>query len=185
MAPLCDSRGKIRYFIGAQVDVSGLVKDCTEMESLQRLLEDENKQDEGEENAEQTDVLNRLNGINGHTNGFKNSNDNTDSEEEDEFRSLSEMFNLGELSTVRKYGGRMHTDKSIDDSEAGSMHKPRLLLRDSSPDQTLRSVSSFDNMHSAGGGAGRLSGKLSGVYKHVSLFYHTNPSCFSPIATFS
>ena len=38
-APLCDSRGKIRYFIGAQVDVSGLVKECTELESLQRLLE--------------------------------------------------------------------------------------------------------------------------------------------------
>jgi hypothetical protein len=37
MAPLCDSRGKIRYFIGAQVDVSGLVKECYDLESLKRL----------------------------------------------------------------------------------------------------------------------------------------------------
>lgn len=38
-APLCDSRGVVRYIIGAQVDVSGLVKDCSEMDSLARLLD--------------------------------------------------------------------------------------------------------------------------------------------------
>ncbi|KAL8940651.1 MAG: hypothetical protein Q9216_002699 [Gyalolechia sp. 2 TL-2023] len=38
IAPLCDSRGQIRYHIGAQVDVSGLVKDCTDLESFQQLL---------------------------------------------------------------------------------------------------------------------------------------------------
>jgi len=37
-APLCDSRGTIRYFIGAQVDVSGLVKECSDMESFRRLV---------------------------------------------------------------------------------------------------------------------------------------------------
>ena len=40
IAPLLDSRGNIRYFIGAQVDVSGLVKDCTDLESLQQLVRD-------------------------------------------------------------------------------------------------------------------------------------------------
>lgn len=39
IAPLCDSRGKLRYFIGAQVDVSGLVKECTDLDSLQQLIE--------------------------------------------------------------------------------------------------------------------------------------------------
>ena len=38
IAPLCDSRGQIRYHIGAQVDVSGLVKDCTDLESFQQLV---------------------------------------------------------------------------------------------------------------------------------------------------
>lgn len=37
MAPLCDSRGTIRYFIGTQVGVSGLVKECYDLESLKRL----------------------------------------------------------------------------------------------------------------------------------------------------
>jgi hypothetical protein len=38
MAPLRDSRGTIRYFIGAQVDVSGLAKECSDLESLKRLV---------------------------------------------------------------------------------------------------------------------------------------------------
>ena len=38
MAPLMDSKGKVRYFIGAQVDVSGLLKECSELEAMQRLL---------------------------------------------------------------------------------------------------------------------------------------------------
>lgn len=38
MAPLLDSRGNLRYFIGAQVDVSGLVKDCTDLEAFQHML---------------------------------------------------------------------------------------------------------------------------------------------------
>lgn len=37
-APLLDSRGNTRYMIGAQVDVSGLVKDCAGLESLRRLV---------------------------------------------------------------------------------------------------------------------------------------------------
>lgn len=46
IAPLCDSRGQIRYHIGAQVDVSGLVKDCTDLESFQQLVTDQvDKQD--------------------------------------------------------------------------------------------------------------------------------------------
>lgn len=38
MAPLLDSRGNLRYFIGAQVDVSGLVKDSSDLDAFQRML---------------------------------------------------------------------------------------------------------------------------------------------------
>lgn len=41
MAPLLDSRGNLRYFIGAQVDVSGLVKDSTDLDAFQRMLDQE------------------------------------------------------------------------------------------------------------------------------------------------
>ncbi|KAF2856761.1 hypothetical protein T440DRAFT_494560 [Plenodomus tracheiphilus IPT5] len=48
MAPLLDSRGNLRYFIGAQIDVSGLVKDSTDLDAFQRMLvqqEDDEEQD--------------------------------------------------------------------------------------------------------------------------------------------
>ncbi|KAJ8107168.1 hypothetical protein OPT61_g9052 [Boeremia exigua] len=40
-APLLDSRGNLRYFIGAQIDVSGLVKDATDLDAFQQLLDEE------------------------------------------------------------------------------------------------------------------------------------------------
>lgn len=101
IAPLMDSRGTIRYFIGAQVDVSGLIKDCSEMEGLTNLLERE----EGNEGA----VV---------------------ASHKDEFQELSEMFNGAELDTVRKHGGRMHKEY-VDDSDRESLHgRSRLLLKD-------------------------------------------------------
>lgn len=86
-APLCDSRGTIRYFIGAQVDVSGLVKECSDLESLKRLV----IMSEASEEA--------------HTDDGKAS--------KDEFQELSEMLNLQELDTVRRWvrnqlGGSPH-----------------------------------------------------------------------------
>ncbi|OOF91582.1 hypothetical protein ASPCADRAFT_56894 [Aspergillus carbonarius ITEM 5010] len=45
-APLCDSHGKVRYFIGAQIDVSGLAMDGAQMESLRALQEKQHLQDE-------------------------------------------------------------------------------------------------------------------------------------------
>ena len=108
-APLCDSRGKIRYFIGAQVDVSGLVKECTELESLQRLLE---LQERGEEAPE---------------------NHKPSPEKNDELRELAEMLNQGEQSTIYKYGGRMHRETTQEDTDSMSinLHQPRILIRES------------------------------------------------------
>ncbi|KAK4635153.1 Phototropin-1A [Fulvia fulva] len=142
-APLMDSRGNIRYFIGAQVDVSGLIKDCSEMEGLIRLLEKEQEaQDQTEEEA--------------------------DASHKDEFQELSEMFNGAELDTVRKYGGRMHKEY-VDDSDRESLHsgRPRLLLKDPTQDimdKTHRSLSD-----AASGVQEKINGKLEGVYQHYLL----------------
>ncbi|KAL6705869.1 hypothetical protein ACN47E_006329 [Coniothyrium glycines] len=38
-APLLDSRGNLRYFIGAQIDISGLVKDGTDLDAFRRMLD--------------------------------------------------------------------------------------------------------------------------------------------------
>lgn len=141
-APLMDSRGNIRYFIGAQVDVSGLIKDCNDMEGLTRLLE---KEQEAEAAGEDEDPSRK-----------------------DEFQELSEMFNGAELDTVRKFGGRMHKEY-VDDSDRESVHgRPRLLLKDPSQeilDKEKRSMSES----AASTIKERLNGKLHGVYQHVSV----------------
>ncbi len=88
MAPLMDSRGNVRYFIGAQIDVSGLVKDCSDLEAFQRMLdqqegledEDEPKSDFRElsemfDHSELQDV--RKYGGNMHREHFDDTNDTT------------------------------------------------------------------------------------------------------------
>lgn len=57
MAPLMDSRGVLRYFIGAQIDVSGLVKDSTDLDAFQRML---NKQEGHEPEDEPKDEFQEL-----------------------------------------------------------------------------------------------------------------------------
>lgn len=139
MAPLCDSRGVIRYFIGAQVDVSGLIKECSDLESLRRLVEKTEETDE--EKAQRT----------------------MDAPPKDEFQELSEMLNLGELDTVRRWGGRMHKElyEENDDPNtkgAENWNKPRLVINSLSPDRTKDLSRGL-----------ALSGQLSGIYKNYLL----------------
>ena len=137
IAPLCDSRGQVRYHIGAQVDVSGIVKECTDLESLRRLVNKE----EGHRTVQDGSLPTVV-----------------EAPKVDEFQELSEMFNLQELDTVRRWGGRMHKDMREDDADASGGHwqRPRLLLSDTSPDAT--------HNHRL---AARFGGKLSGVYQNV------------------
>ena len=141
VAPLCDSRGKIRYFIGAQVDVSGLVKDCTDLETLQRLV----VQKQGEQND---------------SNG---GNIDGQQESKDDFQDLAEMLNMAELETVRKFGGRMHREYEDEEGDASrnvAPHMPRLLLQE----PTAEVNPEFEHI-------GRQSGKLSGIYQNVGSHF--------------
>lgn len=140
-APLMDSRGNIRYFIGAQVDVSGLIKDCSEMDGLTRMVEKEQAARRGEGGEEQDD-------------------------HKDEFQELGEMFNGAELDTVRRYGGRMHKEY-VDDSDRESIHRPRLLLKDPSQDILDKDKRAMSDT-GATTVKERLNGKLEGVYQNVS-----------------
>jgi hypothetical protein len=138
-APLCDSRGTIRYFIGAQVDVSGLVKECSGMGSLRRLV---NKL-EPSETPENGEVM----------------------EEErprDELQELSQMFNLEELDTVRRWGGRMRKgnqdEAKYGNYTDGNWSKPRVLISSGSPDGNAEY-----------GGLSHGAGRLSGIYENYLL----------------
>ncbi|KAJ6009860.1 PAS-associated [Penicillium canescens] len=79
-APLCDSRGKVRYFIGAQIDVSGLAMEGAQMESLQNIQAQKE---------------------NPSTNG------STTKESKSEFQELGELFSPRELQNVREHGGNL------------------------------------------------------------------------------
>jgi hypothetical protein len=150
VAPLLDSRGNVRYFIGAQVDVSGLCKECSELDGLRRVLEAKSKSHDPE--AEEA----------------TNDDGAPDPDGSDEFQELSEMFNVTEIDLVRRCGGRMHGDRVDpgDDSQA-TMQRPRLLLKDTSnpyKDRIFRDPS-------------LANGKLGGIYQNVSFSLRVS---FSP-----
>ncbi|KAM0326476.1 hypothetical protein ACHAPQ_007696 [Fusarium lateritium] len=146
-SPLYDSRGVVRYHLGAQVDVSGLVTDCAGLESLASLISRENPEHErypGESSHKKQD------------------------EEKEDFVELAEMFDLLELKTVREVGGAFHRTHQQDvrqtDTVPANWNKPRLVFQDdatisrrlSDPILNETSLSSY-------------SGRLSGIYKHYLL----------------
>lgn len=77
-APLCDSKGKIRYFIGAQIDVSGLAMEGAQMDSLQELKERKDHTETAEQGTEKN-----------------------------EFQELGELFSPRELQSVHAHGGNL------------------------------------------------------------------------------
>ena len=131
-APLVDNQGHVRYHIGAQVDVSGLVRDCTDLPGLQNMLL-------------------KLEGQDDVTDKHKDA---------DDFLDLAEMFNSGELSTVRRHGGRMYKEQSDSSGEGSSWHRPRLLLKETSPETGSQNAAASLNIY----------GNLEGIYQHVSIF---------------
>lgn len=116
--PLMDSKGRVRYFLGAQVDVSGLAKECAGLEYLKSRFD---SQYEGE-NDEQN-------------NGTAESGEGKDAEQEakDEFQELSEMFNLQELDTVNKHGGAMYRSlQNQEQTNASNWPKERVVIESDS-----------------------------------------------------
>ncbi|KAJ0348576.1 hypothetical protein KNSL1_005346 [Colletotrichum chrysophilum] len=136
VAPLYDSRGTVRYFIGAQVDVSGLAKESSGLDALQNLVVEKEAAAAAHMREQEVD------------------------EEKDEFRDLSEMFNMTELETVRRRGGNMHRVPQDEEHAATSTnwHKPRILIQDET--SSIQQHNSAPTIHS---------GKLSGVYEHYLL----------------
>jgi hypothetical protein len=60
IAPLLDSRGTLRYFIGAQIDVSGLVMDGTELEAFQRMMAQEEGREEKQQPKDEFQALSEM-----------------------------------------------------------------------------------------------------------------------------
>lgn len=149
-ANVMSSFGKVRYFLGAQVDVSGLLKDCSGLESLSRLVEQRAK--------------NRQDSV--HENGTVDRPDQYGT-----MKALCETFSAAELALIRKQEVtpsqpeyKIHdTDKASKISSEG-----RLFLADGSgSDSDDSSEPSLLEAHHAIEWP-ISSGNLAGVYKYVS-----------------
>jgi hypothetical protein len=56
-APLFDDKGKVRYFIGAQVDVTGLVENGAGVESFRAFLQKDSQKDPETKTAKMNRML--------------------------------------------------------------------------------------------------------------------------------
>ncbi|KAI9935060.1 hypothetical protein ASPWEDRAFT_175780 [Aspergillus wentii DTO 134E9] len=101
-APLCDSQGKIRYFIGAQIDVSGLAMEGAQMESLQGL------QAEKEEREERVRSMKSAKSMlsEQHEEDEETIPDPVE-QKKSEFQELNELFSPRELMSVHEHGGNL------------------------------------------------------------------------------
>lgn len=110
-APLCDKSGNVRYYLGAQVDVSNVFKDGVGLHSLQRVIEQQNSRS-------------------GHKSGPQASNGETKTN----FQQLSEMFDTEELRTVQDWNKRtIHTPTSdTPDPTSAKLRRPAMVLRNTS-----------------------------------------------------
>ena len=86
--PLRDQSGRVRYYLGAQLDITDLVNESTGLESLKRLVHRHDK----------------------HSNLVKSSDAPVETIHKDEFEQLSETFNPQELEKLIKLRQREHTD---------------------------------------------------------------------------
>lgn len=158
VSPLFDSRGIVRYYIGAQVDVSGLVRECAGLESLERLVQ--------QQEARETEQDGRFDATKARPSQAEAPSMAGD---KDEFRTLAEMFNLTELKAVREHGGSLHRTRQTthggvdgDDANLTNWNKPRLLIRDDAS-MARRDSDPIMTLPSTTGG------KLGGVYEHYLL----------------
>ncbi|CAH0037957.1 unnamed protein product [Clonostachys solani] len=164
-APLIDSRGNVRYFLGAQIDVSGLVRECTELEGFRRIADTE------EDDVEDSGVE--------RTNGIVDEEAKRDATAS--CRELSEMFNRHELETVRRYGGGMHQSRDQYDAPSrqdANWNTPYLVLEDGgpSPQQSPLPRATFPDTSNGypaetplPGLNTKSNGRLPGIYEHYLL----------------
>lgn len=59
VAPLYDNRGIVRYFIGAQIDVSGLIEDGRGLDSFERTLQEGKSRQRNQDSSETDEDLSR------------------------------------------------------------------------------------------------------------------------------
>ena len=151
IVPLLDTRGNVRYFLGAQVDVSGLLKDMNSLESVRRLLTGQKPEDSCKP---------------------------TTSDRLQAMKSLSLMLGGDELDIVRRHGGYLSQGYShLHDTTTASLEKrrrTRILLQGNDEDfaDDLESENDSKEDHSPLTAHELLNKRFVGVYQNVSYATH-------------
>ncbi|KAK5660109.1 hypothetical protein OQA88_13578 [Cercophora sp. LCS_1] len=139
-SPLLDSFGTLRYMIGAQVDVTGLVRDSVGLEAFQKLVEEERR-------AEMYNVSPSM------------ASDDS-SVGKDALKELSEMFNAEEMETVRNHGGamrRLQHEGIEHEAAVSNWQKPRVVIRGGGRDSDTDMIPELSG------------GRLAGAYENYLL----------------
>lgn len=150
-APLYDNKGTVRYFIGAQVDISGLVEEGRGLDSLERLLNESRR---------------NRNSVR----SFANQNHMKALSEFGEMLSMEESSIIYEQGRSREgsvndgdYGGSKSARRIQQGRRDPNTRLPRRVLgiEDEDEQEKERNAWAFNSMGP--------SGKLPGVYQNVSL----------------
>ena len=126
-APLRDATGKVRYFMGAQIDVSSVTDVSPELESLQKVI----AQVDREKNPETVNVANDI------------------EEKKGEFQQLVETLDMQELKAARTWQGRMLQEgpEGSQDPDTMNWHKPGVHIRDPSYDAVKDYKGTLDSLY--------------------------------------
>ncbi|KAI1126781.1 hypothetical protein F5Y10DRAFT_204743 [Nemania abortiva] len=157
IAPLYDNRGNIRYHLGAQVDVSGLLKECAGLASLGELVAQKQRQSEAPTNK---DV-------------HKSARDPRASR--DVLGELAEMFSLSELKIVQASGEMAHETHPEKLNSTGSSsstnNKPHSLAKDEgvSLEETLMDNSISSSALTPLSSSSLTTGRLQSIIDHYLL----------------
>ena len=142
--PLRDQSGKVRYYLGAQLDITGLVNDCTGLATLKKIVE--------RENEHRSQVTSR------------------DAPKEvlqpDEFEQLSEAFNPQELEKLITLRRCQHLQ-----SEEGVIYTGSEKRQQGDGSMSRTHLTEVDNNFQLNG---QGSAPPLGYYKTVSISYGTH-----------
>ncbi len=154
VAPLHDDKGKVKYFIGAQVDVTGLVENGRGLDAFERYLtyrqfEDESKSTVDADTQRKKKALKKL-------------------------RELSEMFDLEESAVVQTASRASSMSRNSDAGSASSSGRRsnRRVLGEDDEDSEQEEAPDEDDKDAwklGSAGFSGLSGKLPGIYETFML----------------
>ncbi|KAI1822857.1 hypothetical protein F4861DRAFT_512926 [Xylaria intraflava] len=158
IAPLYDNRGNIRYYLGVQVDVSGLLKECGGLTSLAELV----ARKQGQSKASIDDV--------------RKSTREQSCSSKDALSELAEKFSLSELRIVQASGETVQDTSSEEPNSAGggsstdnnngsqSLAKGEAVAIAEAPMDNSISSSAFTSLSGSS-----LTGRFRGILDHYLL----------------